>query len=177
MFILWFQCCNQTKFEKPHDCNPWGKEALFLLGLQSWIYSKDTSEWSCQSGSWRKKAIWMLTLDLKFSQSSHRKTHIKRVHENNKPYQCSICIKSFACNQSMSLHILAVHEKKKPHECHICQQKFSQKSSLTLHLKNVHKLNDYINWDLNKVDILIYTHFNDRGYWIYWFRSMLGLLL
>ena len=39
--------------------------------------------------------------------------HIASVHENKKPYQCSICDKRFNRKQNMNTHIALVHKGKK----------------------------------------------------------------
>ena len=45
------------------------------------------------------------------------KTHQRTVQENEKPYKCEICQKSFGNKSHLKRHQRIVHENEKPHKC------------------------------------------------------------
>ena len=59
--------------------------------------------------------------------------------KTKKPYQISICEKSFGQKTSLKQYIDTVHEDKKPFQCGICQQSFGQKGGLKCHINLVHE--------------------------------------
>ena len=65
--------------------------------------------------------------------------HIKSVHEEKKPHNCSICDYSFSQRGFLKQHIKSVHEKIRPHKCFICDNRLSTKGALRKHIKSVHE--------------------------------------
>uniref|UniRef100_A0A1B0DNH1 C2H2-type domain-containing protein n=1 Tax=Phlebotomus papatasi TaxID=29031 RepID=A0A1B0DNH1_PHLPP len=49
-----------------------------------------------------------------------------------KPFECSVCQKTFGKKSVLNRHLL-IHTGKKPFRCDICRQTFTQKSSLVVH--------------------------------------------
>ena len=58
-----------------------------------------------------------------FSQKGNLSSHIKIVHEMQKPYKCHTCYKYFSNKRNMSVHISTVHEKLKEFKCNNCEMK------------------------------------------------------
>jgi uncharacterized Zn-finger protein len=65
-------------------------------------------------------------------------THMVSVHEEKKPFECTICDASFAYKHHMNRHIVSVHEEKKPFECNISDARFARKTHLNGHIATVH---------------------------------------
>ena len=61
------------------------------------------------------------------------------VHEDKKPYECSICNKAFPSKQNLAKHNASIHEKIKQHKCTVCDAKFALKGNLMVHIKGVHE--------------------------------------
>ena len=59
--------------------------------------------------------------------------------EGKKPYECSICNKSFPHKSWLKKHIESVHEGKKRHNCSYCHKIFFEKRKLKKHIQTVHK--------------------------------------
>jgi uncharacterized Zn-finger protein len=60
-------------------------------------------------------------------------SHIRAVHEKEKPHHCSLCTHKFATKNNLESHIKTVHEGKKPFKCNICGYATSKKSTLKNH--------------------------------------------
>ncbi|KAF1767723.1 hypothetical protein GCK72_007682 [Caenorhabditis remanei] len=54
-----------------------------------------------------------------------------------KPYQCTVCHKTFAHHCFLKRHEV-VHTGEKPFECDVCGFRFSQKAHLSTHLRTIH---------------------------------------
>ena len=57
----------------------------------------------------------------------------------NKPFKCNVCDKSFSQKGSMSTHMASIHEGKKVFKCKVCEKTFSQKSIMIRHMSSVHE--------------------------------------
>ena len=68
-----------------------------------------------------------------------KRMSIVSVHEENKPFKCKVCGKTFSTNQHVNEHYESVHEGKKRFKCNDCDKAFSQKQSLNGHMKTVHE--------------------------------------
>ena len=75
-----------------------------------------------------------------FSQKSKLKDHVESVHEGKRPYECSICGKTFAGGSNFKQHEMT-HLTEKTHECSICHTKFAQVRYLRTHEKIHEKWN------------------------------------
>ena len=65
---------------------------------------------------------------LNFSRKSDLKEHILTDHAGIKPHKCLLCESSFAHKSQLKLHIASVHEGLKPHKCPSCEKSFLYKS-------------------------------------------------
>ncbi|RXG68526.1 Zinc finger protein [Armadillidium vulgare] len=68
---------------------------------------------------------------------SHLKRHIRFRHTGEKPYNCTICPKSFATKSDLNVH-MRVHTGERPYKCTICSKTFTQSCSRSLHMRTVH---------------------------------------
>ena len=76
----------------------------------------------------------------------HLETHMAIMHNNGeKPYKCSLCIKSFAIEKHLDRHIKMLHvEGAKKYQCQLCPRKYYIQNDLKRHIKVVHeKIKDY----------------------------------
>ena len=64
--------------------------------------------------------------------------HINSVHEGKKPHKCSICDHCFALKHQLKVHISAIHDGKKPNKCSICDRCFALKQQLKVHIDAIH---------------------------------------
>lgn len=72
--------------------------------------------------------------DKKFSCKQNYEVHYKAVHENQRPYECEKCHKSFSYLNSLKCHMLMHSDKtEKLYNCDICNKGFNHPSSLVYH--------------------------------------------
>lgn len=67
-----------------------------------------------------------------------------QIHTGEKPYECSICQKTFNQSSARNIH-LKIHAGHRNHICKICEAAFTQSASLKRHMKC------HISFDLNKI--------------------------
>lgn len=63
----------------------------------------------------------------------------RKIHEEQKQYQCAICPYGAIEKQCLANHIKSVHEKAFDQQCEICSYKTVRKNDLKMHIKRVHK--------------------------------------
>ena len=80
-----------------------------------------------------------MTCDKRFITQEKLKEHISLVHDQIKPYSCSICGKSFLLQHKLKEHsILVVHEKLKLFQCSVCNYRTGLKENMTNLIDKVH---------------------------------------
>ncbi|CCD23168.1 stress-responsive transcriptional activator MSN2 NDAI_0B01340 [Naumovozyma dairenensis CBS 421] len=62
--------------------------------------------------------------------------------DENKPFQCDQCTKSFRRSEHLKRHVRSVHSKERPFACNLCEKKFSRSDNLSQHLKTHKKHGD-----------------------------------
>ena len=75
----------------------------------------------------------------RFVSKGDMNRHVAVVHEKKKPFQCSLCQKNFSKNPDLNRHVATVHEGKKPFTCDICSKSFAERKTLKTHIKVVHE--------------------------------------
>lgn len=75
----------------------------------------------------------------RFLRNNARRVHERTVHLEEKPYQCSTCLRKFAHKSDAKKHELT-HSGAKPYICLTCKRSFSQSSNLFTHIRKQHKI-------------------------------------
>lgn len=68
----------------------------------------------------------------------HRPRHMM-IHTGAKPYQCSICERTFNQASHLKSH-MRLHTGERPYKCHFCDKAFNHKVSLKSHVERYHPL-------------------------------------
>ncbi|RXG68538.1 Zinc finger and BTB domain-containing protein 20 [Armadillidium vulgare] len=79
-----------------------------------------------------------LQCDYKSLNVGDVKRHVMFKHTGEKPFQCTICDKSFTVKQTLKIH-MRTHTGEKPYLCSLCSKRFTHKVSLNIHLKKTHR--------------------------------------
>ncbi|XP_045074372.1 zinc finger protein 883-like [Coregonus clupeaformis] len=105
--------------EKPYHCTDCGKsfalEKTFKCHKQAHKFKL----------SGERAAYPCLECGNTFSRSCDVMTHVRRVHNKERPFQCSCCGKRFFQKNSLTIH-MRIHTGEKPYRCSDCGQSFSQ---------------------------------------------------
>ena len=67
------------------------------------------------------------------------KLHIKRMHQEHKPFPCQQCGRGFASGGELNTHHKKVHLKIKPFRCRICGKCYPQGDDLKFHIGILHE--------------------------------------
>ncbi|XP_072907451.1 uncharacterized protein [Hemitrygon akajei] len=71
-----------------------------------------------------------------FTNCHNLKQHRQTVHNDARPFACSLCYKRFKRKKDINDHIRKVHEKKRaPQTCPFCNKVISSKYALTVHIR------------------------------------------
>lgn len=68
-----------------------------------------------------------------FSTPHGLEVHVRRTHNDNRPYACATCNKTFGHSVSLDQH-MAVHAQERSFECKKCGKTFKRSSTLSTHL-------------------------------------------
>jgi Zinc finger, C2H2 type/Zinc-finger of C2H2 type len=81
---------------------------------------------------------------MKIDEEEKMEVPVKLIVELNtkKPYECSICHKSFRFKQNLKTHVESIHEKKTRFSCQHCPKTFYQKVNLKNHVASKHTFDD-----------------------------------
>lgn len=72
--------------------------------------------------------------DAEFYYFSTYKIHINNVHNQNRPYQCHLCEKSYKKKDSLDQHVL-MHQNRRKYRCPTCNSSFNRNSDLKYHMR------------------------------------------
>ena len=62
-----------------------------------------------------------------------------KVHEENKPFKCSLCNSKFELKSRLNRHIKEDHEKQSRQNCSLCSRTFSHIGRLNAHMVLLHE--------------------------------------
>lgn len=73
-----------------------------------------------------------------FTSPSKRNVHQNATHMGLRPFQCTVCGKSFGYKGDLTKH-MATHSGIKAHSCYICGAKFARNFYVKRHIETVHE--------------------------------------
>ena len=118
-----------------HVCYICGKEVTSKTNLTkhiSWVH-----------GIFKKKEYKKVSVECPHCNKSINKAclklHIKRMHQDHKPFPCKQCGRGFASGGELNTHHKKVHLKMKPFKCQICGKTYSQGDDLRHHIGTSHE--------------------------------------
>ncbi|XP_052344654.1 gastrula zinc finger protein XlCGF26.1-like isoform X3 [Oncorhynchus keta] len=117
--------------EKPYHCTECGKRFAreWTLKSHKQVHKlKHTGERAAYPCSECGKS---------FSRSRDVMTHVRRVHNKERPFQCFCCEKRFFQKNFLTVH-MRIHTGEKPYQCSDCGQSFSQIGDRKRHQKRQH---------------------------------------
>ncbi|ERE74846.1 zinc finger and BTB domain-containing protein 20 isoform 1 [Cricetulus griseus] len=88
---------------------------------------------STASGQGEKKPYECTLCNKTFTAKQNYVKHMF-VHTGEKPHQCSICWRSFSLKDYLIKHMVT-HTGVRAYQCSICNKRFTQKSSLNVHMR------------------------------------------
>ncbi|RXG68523.1 Zinc finger Y-chromosomal protein [Armadillidium vulgare] len=127
---------------------------LLVLKLTDFVFLLQVYQnSSSREGLWSHSSVSNVPVGGEFSNLSKRKRcayciyetasteclrrHIRFKHTKERPFQCSICNKSFATKYDLRSHV-RIHTGEKPYKCFYCSQTFAQSSNRSTHMKSKH---------------------------------------
>ena len=82
--------------------------------------------------------------------------NLEFIEENERPFSCKLCEKTFIHKYDAKCHVEKVHEiknlNKNPYKCNLCPEDFSLKIELKDHIKSVHEKVVRIECSVEKCD-------------------------
>ncbi|XP_062535237.1 zinc finger protein OZF-like [Armigeres subalbatus] len=88
-----------------------------------------------QRRKYKRKNFQCALCGLKFATTSELTTHEANDH-GNWAFKCALCDKAFPQKYSLNSHLKTMHTDEKPHQCTVCGMTFRQKGGLRTHMSN-----------------------------------------
>mmetsp|Transcript_2708 Transcript_2708/g.7395 ORF Transcript_2708/g.7395 Transcript_2708/m.7395 type:complete len:556 (-) Transcript_2708:897-2564(-) len=75
---------------------------------------------------------------MEFTQQSALKSHVRVVHNKERPFKCELCDSAFGHKGDLNRHHMIKHEQLRPFKCTTCNATFGRKSVLNRHVEKLH---------------------------------------
>lgn len=76
--------------------------------------------------------------DRSFGRKGVLKKHVQVVHQHSRKFECDVCSISFGLKSDLKRHVQSVHQKKRPFVCNVCPATFARRSDLKRHTLSLH---------------------------------------
>ena len=77
--------------------------------------------------------MYMCITGMKCIENSKLQIHMRRVHSDERPFECTQCDKKYPTKSELNNHILNAHTEIKPFPCGYCDKRFTHEAKLKRH--------------------------------------------